>query len=307
MPVVIGEELATRLGNFELKKLGPLISVITNKFERTYFVLGDTLEDEEGVIAGTTGIPQVGDTLRGVPCTKVDPTEIEQVINPFRGGDPLVGLWRVKVSFDSSTDSNTNKNHDNPTDNNPDVSWTDEETEEVLTADAITGAPLWNPVWEPVLVTHQVCISVLTVVRLENYPFDPRIQILYGNKTNLHEFYGAPTGAALLKPPNSKTKVISGVLYEEVTYKTKFKIKLDPSTSLPMPDTWTANLLAQGTRYWTIPNVFSSQVLATDKHANPTKVNLNKDGTKNTSGTPYYQQFNRTTKADLNLLNLGPY
>lgn len=198
--------------------------------------------------------------------------------------------------------------------------WSSDTEEDVLERDAITGMPIVTSAGEPINVTHPVTNPVLEIKGYFNAPFDPDVILLYNNKVNSDDFYGAPEGTAFMSSITADDEeVINERRVVPATFTIKFKLREDPDNpgSL-MRDTWHLKLLNQGQFYLDYvqeeQTVTRRRLRALDENGHPIMVNLRLDGSAlplTNEGHPVadatYLDFNRFTKIDFNNLNLGPY
>lgn len=302
MPMVLGEREAANLGGIDLVKTGKFYTT-KKKFERNYYVLSDNLLQTEQTIITTSGIPDYLSELSGAWCMKKKGKEIQRVGRHPVTGVPCV-LWEVSASFDSDVD--IEEATMTPQARTPKLRWYGENEEEVLETDAVSGDPIVTAAGEQIIITGPTVISILEVRRYEVPPFDPTIQLAYANHTNLTEFYGAPTGTALMQAPEAgEEQVIEQERVIEVIYRIKFKMRRAPGGSF-LENTWNAKPLHQGTKFF--PEVGSPAQVYTDKLGNQTTVNLAANGTRLADGDPaVYLDFARHAKAEFNTLSLGPF
>lgn len=304
MPVLLDELNASRLADLELVKKDRVFT-LQNRFTRSYYVLTNDLSETEDDVYLTPGLPLIGDVLLSAIAKSKKGKELGRVQNPITG-QPAI-LWQIDVEFDSDLSLDDADESELPPDERaPKVSWGGELEDEVLARDAITGDPITTTAGERLIVTHQVVLPILTVRGYWRYPFDPDIILHYAGRTNLTSFYGAPTGTAFMLPMQSEEADIEGEKWDLVTFQVKFKMRDDPSSPGTFKsDTWKGEVLNQGNWYL---DGSGKRVRATDDNEREIKVNLKLDGTRlEDSDPPTYVTFNRTTKAELNDLGLGPF
>lgn len=300
MPKLLGEKDGTSTGTVGLVKKDRFYT-LQAKFSRTYYVLSDNLSQNEATIIATSGIPPLLSLLSGAWCMEKKGKEITRVIHPVTGV-PAV-LWEVTASFDSDVD--VDEADQSPEARTPKVRWYGENEEELLEKDAITGDAIQTVPGEPILIEVPYVRPILEVKRFELPPFDPDTQLDFANHTNSAAFYGAPEGTALMLPIEaSEEQVVDQVRVITVTYKVKFNIK-EEGGGMAI-DTWKAKPLHHGFKFF--PAVGEPAEVYNDKHGNPATINLAADGTQLGDGdNPVFLSFNRFPKANLNLLNLGPF
>lgn len=276
-------------------------SVYKKSFRRTYYVLGDDLDDTEEDVFNTPGVPTYYTLLRGCYCRSIVAREINQVIHPTTG--TACGLWEVDADFDSDVNPDDDERPENKP---PKIRWHGETEEEVLEKDAITGNPVQTAAGEPILITTPYVTPVLEIRRYEIFPFDPDIMLSYSHRTNSTTFWGAPAGSALMLPMDVDEEMVKPakdedpIRYAVVTYKIKFKIK--PGLAEP----WKARVLHHGFKHR--PAIGKPPVIYRDRYGNPATINLDANGVKLADGAaPQYLEFNRFQKADFNALTLGPF
>ena len=316
MARVLGDD-SLGVGHYGIKEGSTSVELTTRRtrrglwrdrktFSLTYYVLADSLDEDEADISNATGIPPKFYPLRGCFCIAHHPKEIQTVVHPVSGA--LTTLWELTADFDSEAESDDDVP---PESRPPKYRWTPETEEEMLERDVVTGAPIQTACGERILITHPVVVPVLEIVRWEFYPFDPNVMLYFANRTNSAPFWGAPAGTALMLPMEvGEYELIpvagASVRYVPVTYRIKFKLRPDParpSTLLANP--WMSRVLHQGFLYRTAPG--EAPEIHVDSNNRPSPVNLAADGTENTSGTPYFLEFHRHALANFNVLSLGPF
>lgn len=320
MPYVIGVENGSIAGNTELQN-GQNLYTSVRRHRRNYIVIGDTLNDTEEDIRTTTGIPLLFSPYLGMYCRSRVPNEISRIKNPRTG--VACGLWYVECTWDDEIDpsqdtgegsDSSSMNLANPCYQRPSIDWDFELDEGILQYDAVTGELVANTAGQPIKVTRPVTIQVLNLTRYEVWPFDPSVSFEYGNTVCDREFWGFPTGVALMMPLISKEEVVSGRMWQKTTYKIKFRLEeltiivYYPGGSTTITTTrensWMARPLNEGTRYIDLSDNYIDNM---DSHGNPTECNLDLDGHKQPpEDEPYYLEFNRFRKTNFNLLNLEP-
>lgn len=258
-----------------------------------YVVQSDDESDREAEIGLTSGVPKIGsasDVYFGCTCISRNITE----------QSPLV--WHIECQFSSVSNGGGGDEVEEdvePWDRQPEWFWGAETMEEPLLYDAQDpDIAIANSALEPLPpITKPVVIPVLTIDRYE-LDFDPDTILLYTNKVNDGEFWGADIDQALMAAITAKPERINGTKVWKVTYVIKFKID---------EYGWTVRLLDQGTYYWS-GTVGSSQKLPFSDDAFQQVIgNLNGSGGKNTTTTPEFVTFNRYENANFDDLNLGPW
>lgn len=257
----------------------------------TWLVQTDTTDDQEDEILAAANLPALRSLGRNAYLREHSAREVIAGV-----------LWEVDCIYDSHIEGIEPVFRS---------WWTDEEIEEALMYDQVTGNPLVNSVGELQLTSTSVQLQVLNIMRLEAAPFNPDVPRLYGGRVNSTTFYGAPPGTARLKGPSTSPRAISGQLWEEVHYKIQFNFTLNPATL--QPKGWQLHYLNHGTKYKSTvslpngdPRLYADQLFEID--GDRTTGNLNLDGTKRDPNlAPIWIAANRFPLADLNQLNLGPY
>lgn len=300
MPLLVGEKDGTNNAELALLTKHNLpTSRLT--FQRVYQVIADSSDQNEGQILSTIGIPFLYQKVGNAFCVKKSGQEIKTVKHPQTG--VLTIFWEVTCSFDSNPDAEEAET--TPTEKRPKIRWYSENEEEVLERDAVTNAPIITVPGEQILITHPVAIAILEIKRFEMFPFNPDTIFNYENHVNSQPFYNAPIGSALMASIEADETIVDGERYIAATYRIKFKIRKDSEGAI-QPDTWKAQPLHQGTKYFPIHGAPAK--VYTDENGNPTTINLNVDGTKlPTDFPPVFLSFNRFPLVDFNTLSLGPY
>ncbi len=271
----------------------------------TYYVKTTSpQDDEDDVLVATSNINSLDDIplLRSLGRNAFLREKIAREITAATSASD--GLWEVDCSFDS---------HIEETEPVVRIWWTDEEIQEPIMFDQVTGAPLVNSVGELTILTTTIVLQVLNIRRIEAF-FDINTPRLYSNKVNSVPFYNAPAGTAKLKGPTTSPKALDGTLWEEVHYKVQFNFTINPAT-LELKG-WQFHRLNQGTKYKSETQI---QIEAStglkfepDSHfevdGDRTTGNLRLDGGKlDPNDAPIWITTNRFQIADLNDLNLGPF
>lgn len=306
MPQLLGIKDGSRRSDVEATRVSGRKWKDVKTFSQTYIVLADNTTQDESDIASTSGVPPKFYPLAGCYCVAHRAVEVQTIVHPITG--VMAILWEVTADFTSDV----NPDEDAPPEaRRPKVRWTGETEEETLERDVVTGAAIQTANYERILVNGPVTVPVLTVTRWEFYPFNPLTILLFSNRVNSTPFYGAPAGTALMLPMeagDSERIPVGSTSYEyvPVTYTIKFKLRPDPANpSQLLADPWKSRVLHQG--YMVRATAGAAPKVHVDANGRPSPVNLNADGTENTSGTPYFLEFNRHAYADLNALSLGPF
>jgi hypothetical protein len=308
MPKLIGIEDASVDAEYNLEKKDGGLRYIKKKFGLCYLVISDNhSQTEDDIRALTVGLPAIGTPVSGCWCVRQKFKERGRIKHPVTGVPAI--LW--EGLFDFSSDYNSDHEGDqneNPTSAPPVVRWQAEMEDEILERDPITGRRILTSAGEPITVKIPVAHPILEVTRMENAPFDPDIILTYVNHVNSSTFYGAPPGCALMLPIEADEQDVNGTMYAQVRYRVKFNVKRRGSVGLEA-ETYMLRLLDQG--YYYRPEPGKPAIQALDKNAQPITVNLKADGTRLPSTAPdsaaHFVNFNKYPRADLNLLNLGPF
>jgi hypothetical protein len=298
VPSVIGLKYGTCQGDHTLEqKQGLYFTAKT--LSRTYYVLGDNLDDTEDDILATTGIPPILYPMNGAWVKKRSAKETDRVIHPETG--TATGLWEVVIDLDSTIDGENQEEDQEPEARRPQVNWDFETEDEVLEKDVITGEPIQTEAGEQILATHPIVFPILEITRYELAPFDPTVNFNYANRLNSGEFWGAPAEHALMLPVVASEEVIEGSLYARVTYRIKFAMHR-PDIEKPFQ----LRPLHAGSLYRTLGETLP--ILYRDKQGNAIKVNLTAGGfLLANESPPEYLAFNRCTLIDFNTLSIGPF
>lgn len=297
--LVNGEQEATRVGSRELS-VDSLIGT-RKRFEITFIVgpspgqsAGADYSEEDALAAA--GVPVLRDLANNAYCIGKIAKEI----------DSINSLWVVVASYDSQIEN---------AQATVDWGWTSRSIEKVIQRDPVSGNPIVNSVGEPLLTTAPISIPILTVERIVP-SFSPTTILAFENKTNSITFYGAPPGCALCTSLDDSSVPIGGIIMRRVRAIVEFDLSIDFDTGIMYG--WAVQLLNHGTKYKVPPTIIltpggnqvipSGYVQFVDMFKNPTTGNLNLDGSaRDPSLPPLYLPFNRHSRANLNLLNLGPF
>lgn len=305
MPKRLGEKEATNLGGFELRKKD---KIWTNrrKFERTYYVLADTIADNEIQILVTTGLPVLFSLLGGAFCVEKKGKEIARVRHPSTGA--ATALWEVTAKFDSDID--VDEGDQPPEARTPKVRWYGEQELKQIFKDVRTGEPITNKVGEVIVIEEPVVLPILEIKRYATFPFDPNVQLDYANHVNSEPFWGAPAGCALMMAIEVEEEIIEGTKYNHETYTIKFAMERDEGGQF-IEDTWKARPLHQGTKHVTEEGVVEQW---TDENRQPGMVNLDEggmaivpEGGVLNPNDLVFLEFWTKSETDFNNLNLGPF
>ena len=302
MPSILGIKDGTRDAAYGLEKRDK-VRVLKKTWKVEYYVLADDQFDTEDDILATAGIPALFSVWNNAWVKGYKAKEINTVVHPVTGVATI--LWCVTIELDSDLDQDDDET---PTNRTPVVRWTGETEDELLEEDPITGEPIQTDADEPIIITTPIVLPILEIKRYETYPFDPDTMLSYSHHTNSTEFWGAPTGSAVMMPMEVDEETIEGTKYCVVTYRIKFKIKPNAGgSSGGENEPWKARVLHHGFKYRPAPG--EPPVAAEDKHGNPITVNLrNGTGERLDEGEPAeYKAFNRYEKIDFNALALGPF
>lgn len=295
MPTVIGVKDGSHAADYSIQKQDKL-EIIIKKFTKTWYVLADSVDQDDDSILGASGIPVLYTLSNGAYTKGKKAKVLSRVRHPVSG--TATELWEVKVDFDSSIDPN--QDEEDPTNKPAIIRWHGETEDELLEKDPITGDPIETDAGEPILITTPYVMPVLEIKRYESYPFNPNTMLNYSHRVNSTAFWGAAAGTALMLPMEVDQETIEGTIYAIVTYRIKFKIKEG------IDEPWKARLLHHGFKYR--PAAGAKPEIFKDKHGNPATVNLAAGGTLLADGAAAdYKEFNRFTKANLNDLSLGPF
>jgi len=281
---------------------------VQKRLRLTYLVdasdIASDVVTEEDILA-TTGLPLLGQTLRGAYCVSREPKELAS----------LASLWEVACRFDSQIDVNqVDESEFDPEDRTPDWEWDAEMVDAVLECDAVTGKPIVNAVGEPLIITGPVAIPILTITRFEPF-FSPDVILNFINRINITTFWGAPAGCAWMSKISDRGTTVTlangaSARYRQVSYQIKFNFARNQAGALIG---WKAQPLNHGTKYYelsadpgsdhSVIGVYPFQ----DKRGNPTTGNLALNGAQVGPSDPTYLEFNRLYPGELNSLLLGPY
>jgi hypothetical protein len=235
--------------------------------KRVYYVIGANLSETFADAILAPGIPALGTLLYGARCSKIAPGASKQVIHPTSG--VLTILYEVEVEFTTNIRA--------PTDDNPSVDWTSEIEKEHLEYDILTGAPIVTAAGEPLFTDRPVPYDIVTIRRLENYPWDPATNALYSGKVNSQPFYNYPIGTGMCTGIQVTEDTLNNARVCWASYQIKFR-KLWNFQGVLQSDTWQAHLLNNG--YYRRPGIGQVPVVNRDVTGNPVKCNLDLNGIK---------------------------
>lgn len=278
------------------------VRVYRKQFSQTYLVIADTINDTEVQILATSGLPTLWSMLRGAYCTNRSAKEKTR-IRRHPSTTVVTTLWEVTCKFDSNVDPDEANENRSPESQVPSVGWSGENIDEVITKE-LNGLPIVNTAGQKLLVTRPTAIPVLTIQRIEVFPFEPTTMLNYANKVNSSEFYGAPPGSALMLPMTVDQTLIDNAKYNDVTYRIKFKLEEFEGTL--REDTWQPSILNEGQLVRSAAG--EEAAMATDKNQRVKTVNLDVDGLKLDEGEdPLFIRFEIFESIDFNALSLGPF
>lgn len=309
MPYVIDIKHSTRQGSTELASKGKLF-IQRGDWSVTYYVIGDSLSDTPNDIIGASGIPPLYYPLYDGYCNKITPKEVSRTKNPRTGA--ICGLWEVTCEFDTDIDPNSEAGGDGTPDlKPPQWRWTGEQEEQPLTEDVLTGEPVVTGAGEPILITTPFWYPILEIRRYEKLStWDDDTILDYSNTLNLVQFWGAKMGCARMLPIETDfVETIESAQYVPVTYKIKFKMVWDQSSLDWKFYSWLIEVPHRGVLYRKAPGAEPEPHATAETKWQITEVELNADGTKNTSLLePYkYLSFNGLLFSNFNDLSLGPW
>lgn len=271
MPTTIDIKYGTENGKFSLEMVQNII-IQKKELKLTYIVIADNTTQDSTVIKTTVGIPALGSLLYGMICQSVDPRNTDTVVHPVTG--VLTCLWEVDVTFNTMIRP--------PTDTNPKVTWTGELGSEHQEFDLITLQKITTTADEPLFLERPVPYQIVTIRRLEEYPFNDIVPLLYVGKVNSAPFYHRPPGSGMMLPIETEEDTVGTQRVVWVTYSIKFKVGWNYDGSL-MANTWQARPLNQGYMFRTA--IGAKPQIARDVRGNPIKVNLDSNGMKLLDGS----------------------
>ncbi len=318
---LIGTRDGSRQAQYSLTQKNGIFTQ-TKTFEDVLLILSDDLDQDEDDVKAFEDVPEMGELRKGASVRKVVPREITTVIHPVTGVKAI--LWEVDVQYDSSIEppegGGGEPGNVEPKDMRPLRRWTSRHEKTLLERDAITGEPVITQADEKIVYETNTTFQVLQITRYEDAPFDPLIKYNFENFTNQSEFYGAPSGCALMKEIDSEEVVIDGRLYCQVTYIIEFSIyymEWEGGTEL-LEDGYKVRLLHQGYMYRADASPNSRPVLNIGPSGQPERVNLKTGegetrsaqildgggGKLGASDEPNYLEFNEYAKRDFSVLAL---
>lgn len=314
MPILLGPmEDSTGKFKFDFEEPGS-----SEEYTRKYLVLSDSIDQDEIEIVNTPGIPlrfsRIG---RGV-CIDHEVKAEERIAKNPRTNAPCM-LYVVTCKFTSSLGeedipAGSSTTPFDPLEHRPKVSWKSRIEEKVITKD-LDGQVIETRAHEPIILTSPKVIPILTVKKIEAWPYPPNRIFDYTGATNLTKFYGAPEGTVLVTSITADETVINGKLYTDVTYEIEFDIEIisdyrdiEPGYGMGAikRNTRIQSVLNNGTQY--IPDFGLKPVRFIDTNGVPQRVNLDNLGfLLPSTSDPYYLKFKTIKPMELNDLNLGPY
>ena len=249
---------------------------------------------QENLVANVVGVYKVGQVSLILPGAVAISRAIREV-GP--------ATWEVEVVFSNVQKRSDAVNPQNePWDLDPEWSWSYENMEMPLTADAQNAARgITNSAGEPLPPsTTQLAITVLTIRRAEATFNDATIDD-YVNHVNSSSFWGRAKNKALMAGITANQARRDLTKYWMVEYVIKFS---------PLPDGWTFKPLDEGTYYWSGGVGTGIKIPFGDDAFQQVVGNLNGSGGKNTNPlTPSFVSppYNRYDEVNFNSLSLGPW
>lgn len=305
MAHVIGMKIGSEIET-EVKKKG-LGEYLQTKFSLIFQVESDSLSENWTEILASEELPQAGKSFTGLGALKGPEAEscrcskhrLKESSAIQRDGRWKM-LWEIEYFFDSETVENAGgvgaglgNGKKDPLEWPVQISFESSACTEPLITDARTGESVVNAVGEPVYIEREVVCPVLVVTRYEPYTKD-QLQFIhkYLKRTNKNLFLGWGPGHVLLDDIRSNLKTVHGTPYLETTYRFIFRDDLD----IP----FAANVLHQGTKARTETDgevKTTAEILGRN-----CTVNLNWDGTINSSNVPEVLTFHVYQEADFDEL-----
>lgn len=297
------------------------IKTIRKRLKEVYIILGADVNDTEEDILADPNLPDINTTVDGYLIHKITPKETATVIHPDSGDQTI--LWEVTVDgddkFDEAQSSGSGSGEMSTVEilnATPVEEWDSVEEDEQLTADPTTGFPFTTVNGEPIIVTRKAVYPVLTIQRIENYPFNPVTIHQFSNKTNSQTFRGALPGWALMLPPKAELFVFGSHTLSKVTYRIKFRTEAQSlfGTSIRSDGSDVENsdvtpfmvrVLHQGTKHRIeLPDgSLTDPVVWLDENGSPATVNLDYEGIMiNDPTNPVFIVGDRHRTVDFNLL-----
>lgn len=276
MPIFLEEITDGRELKSNLKQSGTLWTQVDEN-TRSYLILSDTLDDTEDTIITTTGVPELYEVLNGRTCISLEGKELDRVASHPVTGVPCA-LWNVKAKFSNEIPEGGSSGGGagtNPTDLDPVYEWDSETIMEIVEKDQ-DGLPYVTAAKEAIITEEPRTLPVLIISYYVEAPFEPLITLEWTDVTNSTEYRGAPVGTALVRKIRSVEETHNGVKYCKVTWHIAFNIKTDPANDPAwLAHTWKRKILHQGYKYFD----GTGKVKIALVNGEPTKVNLNADGT----------------------------
>ena len=249
---------------------------------------------QENLVANVVGVYKVGQVSLILPGA-VAISRVIREVGP--------ATWEVEVVFSNVQKRSDAVNPQNePWDLDPEWSWSYENMEMPLTADAQNAARgITNSAGEPLPPsTTQLAITVLTIRRAEA-TFNDSVIDDYVNHVNSSSFWGRAKNKALMAGITANQARRDLTKYWMVEYVIKFS---------PLPDGWTFKPLDEGTYYWSGGVGTGIKIPFGDDAFQQVVGNLNGSGGKNTNPlTPSFvtPPYNRYDEVNFNTLSLGPW
>jgi hypothetical protein len=271
-------------------------------FDEVHLVITDDTNQDETDVLLVPQIPPMGAlSLRGGVVRGREAKERNTVRHPVTGD--VAFLYEVVVEYDSAIEEDDGGQSPEPTNLRPKRRWYSEKVKERLVKDPITNLPLMTKAGEEIVFEHDVTVGILEIKRYGAAPFDPNKKFTYENHTNDGEFYGAPTGCALMDTVDAEEVIINGVRYEQETYIIKFKFKDQDKTQA---NGWMASVIHQGYLYLPFNGAHIADARTKlDKNGTPVRVNLETTGELLLgNGLPNYIEFNEFPKVSFGPLQL---
>jgi hypothetical protein len=305
--VSLGEKAEQNDGSIAIVKRNKLWTE-AREFTRVYQVLA-TLEETEDQVRAAPGVPAIGFIMNGAVCRKHQVKEVSPVMNPITNARGA--LYDVTCSFDNDVNADDAENgNTTPTARRPVCRWRCETVEEALPRDRITGDPIANTADTQVHVQAPCADYIREITRYEYYPFDPTVFLYYHNRINSSPFYGAPIGCAWLFDIETQEEDIDGLIYENVTYRVRFRLREDPENpGFPAANAWKGTFLNYGAfgRDYDTP-LAKVRPLVDKATGERVEKNLNQNGAPLLEGEdPIFLSYNQFYYGNIGALNLGPY
>jgi len=297
------------------------VRTVRDRKKEVYYILSDTVNDTAATIMADSNLPTINTEVDGQRVHKVTPKEVSTVIHPDT--QVLAILWEVTVESDSKFDESQTGAGGGGGQTTVEIlsqapveEWDSIEEEERLSVDPVTGYPFTTVNGEPIVVFRKAVYPLLTVQRIERYPYNPATIHFLSNKVNSKPFRGAPHGWALMLPPKAELFRFQNDLLSKVTYRVKFRtedIELFGTTINSQGDTiensevgpFMVRVLHQGTKHRIkLPDgSLSEPQVWLDKNGNPGTINLDEEGMlKEDVGDPVFIAGRGHREVDFNKL-----